>query len=86
MAAAYGWAKDYIWNSLYFDEAWFFVDTIKRRKNAEYATFTHIFHTSKPQELVKVFTAEERVSEELDVAGFETFKQVVSGSGHFIVK
>jgi hypothetical protein len=86
LAAAYGWAKDYIWYNVYFDEAWELLNTIRRRKNVEYATLTQIFHSSKPQDLIKMFTVEEQVSEELDEAGFESFKQVVSGSGHFIVK
>ena len=92
LASEYGWAKDYIYDHLFFDEVYMLTEAIRRRKNGHYKMLLAIVqspHSKDPNLLWKALEADERtdiVAEELDTAGFERLKLDASKNPRIIVK
>lgn len=89
MSSNYGWAKAEILYETTLDEAWNYIQIIKRRKASEYKLLLHIYHTDKPEELAKVFEEEQKEKfkdyltpdDKLDKDGFAALKSRMTQAG-----
>ena len=92
LASEYGWAKDYIYENMYFDEVYMLMQTISRRRNGHYKMLLAIAqspHSKDPKLLWNALEAADRptkANEELDVSGFERLKLATSQNPRIIVK
>jgi hypothetical protein len=92
LASEYGWAMNYIYDQLYFDEVYSLVDAIKKRRNGNYRMLLAIVqspHTKDPQLMWKALEADAELGyedEELDTAGFERLKLITSQNPRIAVK
>jgi len=91
LASEYGWAKDYIYDHLFFDEVYMLTEAIGRRRNGNYKMLLAIAqspHSKDPNLLWKALESEEQLesNEELDSAGFERLKLTTSQNPRIIVK
>lgn len=90
LASEYNWAKDDILNKVYFDEVLRLQDHIRKRRLGNYRMLLQIQHTSKPEDLASMMDKElEPVtlrSEEIDKAGLDYLKSLMSKGSGFRIK
>lgn len=91
LAANYGWQKNYIFYEVYPDEFVLFTKAIKKRQFAEYQVQLAIAqnpHSKNPKVLWETLESEVREAKdpEMDEAGIERLKLLMSGNPRFVVK
>jgi len=90
LGSEYGWAFTEILERVYFDDLFYLMKEINKRKLREYkmqAALIQNPHTKDPKELWRIFEAEEGIkNEEFDAVGFERLKNKLRSSSKFIVK
>lgn len=94
LAWHYKWQKRAILEDIYFDELYFYAQKIHRHIINDQKMAVTIHHTSDPQLLYRgleddeylIDDERERETEQLDVAGFERLKSVLSSNPRFVVK
>lgn len=93
MANEYGWAKRAILDDVYLDEAYHYLELIRKRNNLKYRILLRIVenpHTDKPSELWDLLRreagTESTKDDKLDSDGMELLKMKMSGNPRIIVK
>lgn len=93
LASEYGWSKHDIFYDVYFDELYFLLQKIEKRKLIEYRmqlAITQNPHIKEPEKLWNVLNAPDRTerarSKEFDEKGFEALKSRLSSNPRFVVK
>jgi hypothetical protein len=92
LASEYGWAKDYIFYNVYFDELFYFQKEIKKRRMNEYQMQLAIVqnpHVEKPEILWKMLNEQDDGlprSEALDKEGLDNLKSLLAKGSNIVVK
>lgn len=89
LAYAYGWAKDYILDNVYFDELHYLRLLFKQKKADEYRMLLLVFHTKDREAMLRELDVQAGITAvqvEADPGAFDKLKFALSNNPHFVVK